>query len=288
MSKPFRPMLACKTPDESTLRKLIESKTMYMSPKLDGIRCIVMGGRAMSRTMKEIPNRYVQQCLHLAPEGLDGELIVGDPRSKTCYRNTNSGVMTEDGEPSFIYWTFDQVGVRPWVDRYNGIPTYKHAKQLLHERCYSYEDLLDYESRMTEAGYEGVMLRAADSPYKQGRSTEREGYLTKIKRFEDSEAIVLSVGELLHNDNEATTNELGQTKRSSHQSNKRPAGVMGYLTVRDLVTGVEFEVGTGFDTEMRRTMCIDQPIGKTIKYKYFPVGVKDKPRHPVFLGFRED
>jgi DNA ligase-1 len=27
-------------------------------------------------------------------------------------------------------------------------------------------------------------------------------------------------------------------------------------------------------------------IGKLVKYKYFAIGVKDAPRHPVFLGFR--
>ena len=27
-------------------------------------------------------------------------------------------------------------------------------------------------------------------------------------------------------------------------------------------------------------------LNQIIKYKYFSVGVKDKPRHPVFQGFR--
>jgi len=27
-------------------------------------------------------------------------------------------------------------------------------------------------------------------------------------------------------------------------------------------------------------------IGKILKYKYFDIGVKDAPRHPVFLGMR--
>ena len=28
-------------------------------------------------------------------------------------------------------------------------------------------------------------------------------------------------------------------------------------------------------------------IGRTIRYRYFAIGVKDRPRHPVFDGFRE-
>lgn len=28
-------------------------------------------------------------------------------------------------------------------------------------------------------------------------------------------------------------------------------------------------------------------IGSTVKYKYFEIGVKDKPRFPIFCGFRD-
>jgi DNA ligase-1 len=52
------------------------------------------------------------------------------------------------------------------------------------------------------------------------------------------------------------------------------------------VTGVEFEIGTGFTEADRRELWVAPPIGNLVKYKYFAYGVKDKPRHPVFLGFR--
>jgi hypothetical protein len=29
-------------------------------------------------------------------------------------------------------------------------------------------------------------------------------------------------------------------------------------------------------------------VGKRVKYKHQPHGAKDKPRCPVFIGFRED
>jgi DNA ligase-1 len=67
---------------------------------------------------------------------------------------------------------------------------------------------------------------------------------------------------------------------------------MGALIVRDLKTKVEFNIGTGFTANDRidwwhwattQTPASPKPI---IKYKFFPVGVKDKPRHPVFLGVR--
>ena len=53
----------------------------------------------------------------------------------------------------------------------------------------------------------------------------------------------------------------------------------------------EFQIGTGFDAEDRKELWQQynsgELTGKTIKFKYFPVGVKSKPRHPVFLGFRD-
>src|SRR5690606_28483163 len=52
-------------------------------------------------------------------------------------------------------------------------------------------DVLDYESTCLARGYEGVMLRDPDGPYKFGRSTLREGTLLKLKRFEDAEAVVI-------------------------------------------------------------------------------------------------
>jgi DNA ligase-1 len=30
----------------------------------------------------------------------------------------------------------------------------------------------------------------------------------------------------------------------------------------------------------------DQFMGMVVKYKFLPIGIKDKPRHPIFLGFR--
>jgi DNA ligase 1 len=56
---------------------------MLLSPKLDGIRCLIINGVVCGRSLKPIPNRFVQQ-LFGRPElnGLDGELIVGPPTAK--------------------------------------------------------------------------------------------------------------------------------------------------------------------------------------------------------------
>ena len=56
-----------------------------------------------------------------------------------------------------------------------------------------YDQILDYEKRILEDGFEGVMLRSPLGKYKMGRSTLKEGILLKLKRFEDAEATVVAV-----------------------------------------------------------------------------------------------
>jgi DNA ligase-1 len=87
----FKPMLASAIEDTSKLRFPVMA-----SIKLDGIRATVQGGRLLSRSLKDIPNKNVQMKFTGLPNGLDGELIYGDPAHPDCYRNTTSVVMSED------------------------------------------------------------------------------------------------------------------------------------------------------------------------------------------------
>ena len=102
--------------------------------------------------------------------------------------------------------------------------------------------------------------------------------------------MIVGLYEELHNANEKTTNELGRGHRSSHKANKHGKGTLGGFAVRDRYSGVEFRVGTGFTAQERADLWAegDALIGRVVKYKFFAVGVKDAPRHPVMLGFRED
>jgi DNA ligase-1 len=69
-----------------------------------------------------------------------------------------------------------------------------------------------------------------------------------------------------------------------------PAGILGGFEVKDLKTGVSFKVGNGFELKERVDLWAAPTIGllgKIIKYSYFPTGSKEKPRFPVFRGFRD-
>lgn len=287
----FKPMLACDHKPE--LLKF----PYYASPKLDGVRATVMNGKVYARSKKLIPNAQVQYLFgHQAYNGLDGELIVGAPNAPDTYRNTVSGVMAVDKMPDVTFNVFDHAmhHLSSWEYRFGiakGIAVMSGAFSRLtflpHTLIESASALDEYEALCLDQGYEGVMLRSLDGRYKHGRATAKEGTLLKVKRFSDSEAEVLEVIEEMHNGNEATTSELGRTKRSSHKENKTGKGRMGALRVRDLTSGVEFNIGTGFDAADKKWWWDDSKLGLIIKYKSLLIGVKDRPRHPVYLGLRD-
>jgi DNA ligase-1 len=268
---------------------------VYASPKLDGIRCSIVDGKALSRTLKAIPNRHIANLLSNEHyDGLDGELIVGSPTSTTCYNETVSNVMAFDKVPDFSYYVFDLHNTE-WnysqrlTALKNKVPQCYDAANIvvLEQNLLINEDeMLAYEAAKVEEGYEGIILRSPEAPYKFGRSTVKEGYLLKVKRFVDQDAEIIGIVEEMYNGNEAQTNELGRTKRSTAASGLSGKGTMGALHVRDLESGVDFHIGTGFTAEVRASMWASPPIGQLCKYKHFPVGQKDKPRHPVFLGLR--
>jgi DNA ligase-1 len=194
------------------------------------------------------------------------------------------------------YYVFDKMVDRPFTERYIIVKAewWLHKKQVRiveQVTINSAEELLELEAKALAQGHEGLMVRSLDGPYKHGRSTEREGILLKLKRFVDSEAVVESYVPFMHNENEAMTDGLGHTKRSTAKEGKVALEMLGKLIGHDVKTGMEVECGTGFTHEERRHLWIfrDKMIKDRwlFKYKYFPTGGKDKPRFPVFIGWRD-
>jgi DNA ligase-1 len=264
-----------------------------VSPKLDGIRAIVKDGMVMSRTLKPIPNKHVQKLFsHL--EGLDGELIVGDVINTGVFCKTSSGVMSIEGEPDVKFYVFDDYRYPdlPFINRFDivskRISKTKDVILVAHLICKNEQELRDLEAKWVKTGFEGMMIRDPNGPYKYGRSTNKEGWLLKLKRFEDSEAIVIDVKPMLSNENPIEVDQLGHAKRSHKKAGMIVRELLGSLVVKDLTTGVEFEIGSGFSEDQRKELWRSPPYGLAIKYKYQPAGVKDKPRFPVFIGIRNE
>lgn len=290
----FKPMLAGTCEDITKL-----NYPVIASPKLDGIRCTIQDGVLVSRNLKPIPSELAQvRFAYTDHEGLDGELVYGDPCAADCFNKTTSAVMRkefpEDFDKSLLkLYVFDKKSDLPFVKRIaaarDSITKAPHVELVPHFIISDFQQLAHYEHHHLELGYEGVMVRSPEGIYKHGRSTVNQGFLLKIKQFVDAEAEVIGYEEQMHNNNEATKDNLGHTKRSHEKAGMVPAGVLGALRVRDLTTGIVFNLGTGFSGEERAALWADKEslIGKFVTYKSFPVGVINKPRFPVFKGFRD-
>lgn len=288
----FKPLLAEKV-DLATLKY-----PTLASPKYDGFRCVINQMRQpMSRNMKPIANTYVYgKLLEMELPQFDGELLTYTNDKVDDFNTVQSKLTTRSGMPDFRYMVFDswQDPNMPYFQR-NEMIAFQMASRMLkrvehvkQEIIDNEDHLADYEARCLADGWEGVMVRDPDAPYKFGRSTTKEGILLKLKRFFDAEAVVVSATELLHNANEATTNALGHTERSSHKANMQGMDTLGKFTVK--WGEVEFDIGTGFNASQRDQYWAEPErcVGKTITFKYQSLGPNGKPRFPVFLGFRHD
>lgn len=296
-----KPLLAARS-DGEDLTKL--SFPLGVTNKIDGIRCLKVDGRAVSRTFKPIPNHHIRELIERhVPDGMDMEIMAGP-----TFQESTGNIMREDGQPEFWLWIIDYVSstlgepyqqrilnALRWAQRCNHggeKPSGMHIGVLQPETACSLDDVNRLESKALAEGHEGIMLRRLDAPYKCGRSTFKEGILIKLKRFVDAEAVVRGVEELYHNENEAQTDAFGRTKRSTIQDNLKAGNTLGSLIVEGHggdYHGISFKIGTGFTKAQRDDLWRrrDDIVGKLVKFTYFPTGIKDAPRFPSFAGFRD-
>jgi len=302
MSKITRPMLAATLSPEDTDNI---KYPVYGTPKLDGIRCLFLDKLVKSRKLKKIPNTYIrnelEKSLCLASKNseifsgeFDGEIVSSKDFN---FQESTHNIMSFDGQPEFIYYIFDvieddlTVSYEKRMELLESI-TFNDPRivKLLPKKLNNKQELLDFEEECLNKGFEGIIIRSDSGPYKLGRSTNKEGYLLKLKRFSDSEARITGFEELMENTAASTINALGLKEKTSKKDDMVGKGTLGTIVAVDIYTGVELRVGSGLNDEMRREIWDNQAkyLNSIFKYKYFAVGVKDKPRHPVWLGLRAD
>lgn len=310
----MKPMLATDY-DESKLRFPVIAQ-----PKIDGVRGVNFFGNLTGRSLKAHKNKYTTKFYsHSCLVGLDGELAANYECHPDLCRLTSSALSTIEGEPFTLWWLFDyitpQTIKRPYKERYDALvdrirelysinnEVWQHLRVVESVLCENLEQLLECDAKWLEIGYEGTIIRDPEGLYKQGRSTVREMGLLRIKRFIESEAIIMEVVEGETNLNEAQINELGKTFRTSHKDGKIPNGMVGSLLckqlgdvfdpnnpeVKLLEDGQDIIVSPGTLTEQEKKFYFENKghiIGRVTKYKFFPKGMKDKPRFPNHQSFR--
>jgi DNA ligase-1 len=230
------------------------------SVKVDGFRCQVSDQARTSRG-KLFANNHVRRKLKgLLPKGviLDGEIVVGKKRGEGVLTRTSSGVTTQEGKPDWRLWVFDapRKAVK-FEQRLQLAKTliedlaHPRIRFLKHVWIENLEELEKFIEWARAHGYEGVMLRDPDGPYKEGKSTLREQWLLKIKPFVDKEGRVVGYYEEMENTNEGKRDATGKLKRSSAKAGKKPKGRLGGLLLRDLETDEPVRVGGGFTGKQR-------------------------------------
>jgi DNA ligase-1 len=234
----------------------------WLSEKYDGVRGYWNGTQMLTRSGNSIvlPDGFRAQ---LPTFPLDGELWAGRGQFST----TLSIVRDQTPGPawkSVRYLIFDAPAqTEPFETRLKAVSQWlsHHPSsqiQLIEQtRGTSQKELEALIDQIEARGGEGVILRAANSPYQHGRSD----YLRKYKRFDDALATVVGYNP-------------GKGKYT---------GMVGSLKV-ELADGNRFSVGSGLSDAERK----DPPaLGATIRFKHHGWTHLGKPRFPVFWRVRE-
>lgn len=295
---PKRPMLAV----AMELDDITDVSGLWVQPKYDGVRCLVYSGVAYSRSLKPLPNKEIQRWASLIslPEDafIDGEILATVGDREAYFEETTGAVMSETSGLLLTYVMFDYVqgGVeQPFSHRLasleqieDQIPSTGNVDVMLTAgiRITSFDQLKKTYTDWTEIGYEGIILRHSDSTYKHGRSSKKDMACVKIKPHQDAEGVLIGLMEKETNTNEATTNELGLSKRSTHKAGKVKAGELGAMIVE--WEGKRFKIGSGFTAAQRKELWTHPPpMGSLIKFKFQELTTTNKvPRFPVYLGVR--
>lgn len=253
------------------------------SEKMDGIRVVWNGCALITRPSRGKDAKMFSSApewfLDAMPEGvaLDGELWAGRGGFKTVSGISNRTVPSEAQWESVEYRVFDspsspgplEVRVRAaadalakartrWAKKHRGkefpvgMVTYRKARTAGQVRSALRE--------VIRAGGEGLVFRKPGSDYEPKRSSN----MLKFKGKQDTEVVVESV----------------VPGKGKH------AGKMGALVGKEIGTGVDVSVGTGFTDEERRPGAF--PKGTVIRVSFHERTHTGRLRHPVFDGVRED
>lgn len=273
--------------DGKKCKKLNEiiSKGVYVSPKLDGYRCLAVidqgevtlysrNGSVFSNfpsieasLLKSFPNHSFV---------LDGEIISDDFQAmqKTAFADKRG---TSVGDVK--YNVFDFIMMDQWKsgnfktlksNRYATIQSIQHlfgpeVVAVSQELANTVEKVLELEVLYMSQGYEGAMV-LPDIPYYKGRSANK---LMKFKTMLSQDCTITGMYE--------------------GEARSRLEGVMGGLELIQ-ENGAKCECGTGFSDEDRKFMFNNQDkvIGRIAEIKYQELSKDGVMRFPVFVRFRDN
>ena len=252
------------------------NQTMFIQPKLDGVRCIFTKQGAYSRSGKKFKNvqhlrRELKPFFAAHPTVvLDGELYNHD--FKDNFNKIISLVRTQHAtkdQTLIQFHCYDYVQttnnhsfdyrnrcISQMIKAYN----LKHTKPVATVPVTNMGLAVINNNKNLKAGYEGSILRT-NLPYENKRSNN----LLKFKAFEDTEATITGYVE-------------GKGKRS---------GTIGKFLAVDS-NGITFGMPVMAKYEIMRDMLdnADSYIGKVATFTFFQRTPSGSYRHPLFKAIR--
>jgi hypothetical protein len=318
----FQPLLSAKVfvkkaedteKNMEILRKRISPESpASVSIKWDGWRMFEYNGAVLCRSMDPPRNPYVQEVFaemfrdlkeQTGLVGLDGEAIGGDdPMAKNAMQASSSRFNRDRTVVNWTFQAFDsyQFADKPFTERLERVgeavakmqSNWPWLQFTEHKLLGDVESIMEWLAELEAMGAEGVMGRDPAGRYKLGRSTMKDGILWALKPYADGDCIIESLHEMMSNQNEATLDSRGYTKRPGGQAGMVPKGTFGYAICRgiDPVWPQTFRIGMGpgLDDKLRAHIWANKEkyVGAPLKYKYQAVGCVERPRQPKWMGIR--
>lgn len=266
--------------------KQIITAGAYISPKLDGYRCIayVDNGEATlySREGTEFVNFPIIKAAveDLAKKAnkpnivFDGEIMSNDFNSmqQSAFASTRGTTVGD-----VVYNIFDMISKDEWdTDNFKEVAMLRYKKLEImgtahptehiaivpHIQCCSLDAALQYEASYIAQGFEGAMVNP-NIPYYRGKKSNR---MLKLKTFLSQDCLVTGI----------------------YEGTGRLAGKLGGIHVIQ-ENGMRCDVGSGFDDNEREAIWKDPSIilNRLVEIKFQEMTPDGVFRFPVFTRFRD-
>jgi len=300
---------------------------LLISIKLDGCRLLIKQGKIVTRSLKSLVNKQLNEKFEPLRKYteekniiIDGEVFAPNIPFQfivSCFMtenyNTKQAIKKWDEmckEHNFFstreevfnklkFYCFDYLHPEspdiPFKDRIikaslvsEQFP--KLMELLEHKEVHYKKEIEDYFQKALEEGYEGLILRNPNGRYKFNRCTIKENIAFKLKPWvtEDAKIIDIVQATQVNKDIEKTITELGRSRTSKRQEDRHNINKAQGFVVD--FHGKELIVPIAMTDKMKKYIWLHQNeyVNKFIEFKYMNVGMKDLPRIPKFIRIRED
>lgn len=288
---------------------------IYMSPKMDGNRLLVIDGVLYSRTMKVQPNKNLSE--HLATlvaiskrEGLvfDCELWSNQmsfSELQSIVRSHEKPIPDHVRAYVFDVLTHDEWyngNEQPYAFRFGELCKWLFVFSLtpsthieVVEQTTIYDEVQAEETftKLIEDGFEGAIVRSIDGRYKHGRARLSEGLIYKYKevRTEDGRIDSFITRKEMIDNLTRTRDVFGHLERSQKKEDYTEVDALGSTIVRlknGKTLGVSFAKNYVGPTPEEIWQDRNKYIGRWVEFVYMPHGSKDVPRFGRIIRFRPD